>query len=186
MCVDLQLTYGKSVPCRSCWQCRENRVNDLVGRCIAETQHCTASYAVTFTYREGEAGAALLLYCDFQLFLKRLRRAGYPVRYIVAGEYGTEKGRAHWHAVLFFSDKSPPIVPHTPNDTHEITLDATFHWKFWPHGFVFFQRPSGDSMASLRYAMKYALKDQHQRSSRNHLMMSKKPILGHRFRLNSH
>ncbi|MGK7663605.1 rolling circle replication-associated protein [Marinovum sp. E06] len=155
------------VACRYCWQCRRNRINDLVGRCIAEQKTSTQTLAVTLTYRGDVVNASTLIYSDFQKFMKRLRRAGYSVRYIVAGEYGSKKGRAHWHAILFFSGKSP-----------EFPLDTRVEWDAWPHGFAYFQEPDYKGFA---YVLKYVLKDQDAEVSRSHLAMSKKPPLGHDF-----
>lgn len=165
------------VGCRNCWQCRANRVNDLVGRCIAEQETSSASYAVTLTYAIGEPNSAVLIYRDFQNFMKILRRRGFSVRYIVAGEYGSIKGRAHWHAVLFFSGAAPETAATLDaRKPWQVVLDRRFNWEPWPHGFVFFQQPDYGGFA---YVLKYALKDQAQQVAKGHLAMSKKPPLGH-------
>lgn len=83
--------FTQMVACRTCQLCRSNRVNDLVGRSFAEQCTASASYAVTLTYRGDGPETALLRYRDIQLFLKRLRKDGYTVRYICAGEYGSKK-----------------------------------------------------------------------------------------------
>lgn len=177
------------VACRYCWQCRKNRVNDLVGRCIAESYHSTETLAVTLTYSDdaleqesretGEnrrAHAATLVYADFQRFMKRLRKAGYAVRYIVAGEYGSRKGRAHWHAILFFQGKAPQVVgdPEAVQGD-EVALDCRINWPHWTAGYSYFQRPDYGGFA---YLLKYVLKDTDQAVARHHLAMSKKPPLG--------
>lgn len=151
-------------------------MNDLVGRCIAEQEYSSAAYAVTLTYGGDEAGSAVLVYADFQRFMKRLRRRGFRVRYIVAGEYGSKKGRAHWHAVLFFQGKAPEVADN-PGDPGpwEIVLDRRINWEPWPHGFAFFQQPDYGGFA---YVLKYALKDLSQQVRTGHLAMSKKPPLG--------
>jgi hypothetical protein len=165
------------VACRSCWQCETQRKNDLIGRAIAEQQKSTKTFALTLTYAGDETGSALLIYEHFQKFMKSLRRDGYNVRYIVAGEYGSKKQRAHWHAILFFRGKVP-----------EVPLETRFEWKYWqkqdvngvyvPRGFVYFQEPDYKGFA---YVLKYALKDQSQQTRVGHLAMSKKPPLGHEF-----
>jgi len=38
---------------------------------------------------------------ELQLFLKRLRRAGFDLRYLACGEYGEKNQRPHYHAILF-------------------------------------------------------------------------------------
>ena len=176
MCITpCTLDNGEMVACRYCWQCRKNRVNDLVGRCIAEQEYSSQTLAVTMTYGGDVKAAATLIYEDFQKFMKRLRKK-YSVRYIVAGEYGSKKGRAHWHAILFFRGKAPQIKP-TISDCEgdDICLERNLNWKHWPHGFVLFQQPS---YRAFSYLLKYVLKDQQQQVAVTHLAMSKKPPLG--------
>jgi hypothetical protein len=142
-------------------------VNDLVGRCIAESRYSKKTYAVTLTYaNDAGVNAVTLVYKDVQDFLKRLRKR-YDVRYIVAGEYGTAKGRAHWHIILFFKDKYP-----------EIKENVRVDWKYWHKGFSYFQQPD---WKGFQYVLKYVLKDTDLDSADSHLAMSKKPPLGHEF-----
>lgn len=152
------------VACRKCWQCRENRVNDLVGRCIAERETSNTVASVTLTYKGDVPEAATLTYRDFQRFLKRLRKAGHKVRYIVAGEYGSKKGRAHWHCILFFK-----------NSIELPKFDRNVNWEFWPAGYSFFQEVS---YKGLRYQLKYVLKDDDQSVQRCHYSLSKRPPIG--------
>lgn len=172
------------VACRNCWQCRKARVDDLVGRCIAESHHASKALAVTLTYGDDAADhSSVLVYADFQKFMKRLRRKGYVVRYIVAGEYGSTFGRAHWHAILFFYGKYPEAVslakerepwqvfyPRRKDDPL-----ARIQWAPWEHGFSWIEEPSYEAF---RYVLKYALKQEEKDVSVGHLAMSKKPPLG--------
>ncbi|QCS37053.1 replication initiation protein [Tortoise microvirus 46] len=163
MCIAPVYTPSRQlVGCRNCWQCRADRVNDLVGRCIAEQRVSDGTLAVTLTYRGDVPEAAVLKYRDVQLFLKRLRKAGYAVRYICAGEYGSAKGRAHWHIVLFFRGAVP-----------EVPLERRTEWKHWPHGFSYFQEATPQGF---RYLLKYALKDQSKDVAKRNLAMSKFPL----------
>lgn len=184
MCITpCYLDDGTEVACRYCWQCKENRVNDLVGRCIAESRYAEKTYAVTLTYaKEAGVNAVTLIYKDIQVFLKRLRRRYGKVRYICAGEYGTEKGRAHWHIGLFFYEKDPK-----PQNMPQLRFgeklppnEYRVDWEPWEHGFSYFQEPQFDG-GDFRYLMKYAIKDQDLDSSDRKLSMSKKPPLGHHF-----
>ena len=172
MCVTpVQLPTGVTVACRKCWQCRANRVNDWVGRCIAESKTSVGSNAITLTYgrdhngNEDHVRAAVLTYSDVQRYLKRLRKAGYQVRYLVAGEYGSLKGRAHWHGVFFWKNKIPP---------HEIRRH--FAEPFWHHGNSFWDEPSA---SAVKYCCKYLQKDTEADEAQAHLAMSRKPPLGH-------
>ena len=160
-----RLDCGTEVGCRKCWQCRKRRVDDLVGRCIAESNFSEKSYAITLTYKpQVGVNAVTLVYKDIQDFLKRIRKH-YKCRYIVTGEYGSAKGRAHWHVILFFKDDYP-----------EVDQNKRVQWKYWPHGFSYFQEPD---WKGFQYCLKYVLKDQdEQRQHDSHLAMSKKPPLG--------
>jgi len=173
MCIaPTKLDDGTEVGCRECWQCRKRRVNDYVGRCIAESKFSKKTYAVTLTYGDDKlkdhekVHAVTLVYKDVQDFLKRLRKK-HKCRYIVTGEYGSAKGRSHWHIILFFKDSWP-----------EVTANKRVDWKYWKHGFSYFQEPD---WKGFEYCLKYVLKDQTSRQSDSHLAMSKKPPLGHDF-----
>ena len=79
-----KLDDGTEVACRKCKLCNRNRVNDLVGRCIAESRYSKKTYAVTLTYaNDAGVNAVTLVFKDVQDFLKRLRKR-FDVRYFVA------------------------------------------------------------------------------------------------------
>lgn len=57
---------------------------------------------ITLTYNdENLPEHASLKKRDFQLFLKRLRRQIGPFRFFSCGEYGSNFGRPHYHALIF-------------------------------------------------------------------------------------
>jgi hypothetical protein len=120
-------------------------------------------------YPEAGANTAVLVYKDFQLFLKRLRaydRRIERVRYIVAGEYGSKKGRAHWHTILFIKGK------HAEECLKEMgmQINRMSIFKPWKNGKTFFQRPDVDGF---RYVLKYIMKDKEQPDKRTHVSMTK-------------
>lgn len=160
-----KLKDGQEVACRACWQCRENRVNDLIGRAIVEGETADATFSVTLTYSGHGPETVLLRLSDVQNLMKRLRKAGYLVRYMVAGEFGERRGRPHWHAVLFFRGRVP-----------DVRQERRIDWDFWPHGFSYFQRPD---YGGIKYALKYALKSAFDRTADRYFVLSKKPPLGH-------
>ena len=153
MCIDPgKISDVGFVACRKCWQCKETKIDDWVGRCVAESKTAKAAHVVTLTYgHDLETGdtdnirAAVLTYSDVQKYLKYLRVDGYPVRYFVVGEYGSLKGRAHWHICLYWQDKVPDHV-----------LRENFSQKHWPHGWSYWDEASAKAV---RYACKYMLKD---------------------------
>jgi hypothetical protein len=167
----LQLNDGTEVACHECWQCREQAINDWVGRNIAESRTAKWSRAVTLTYGRSRAGdadherAVVLTYSDVQKWIKLLRWHGCPVRYFVTGEFGSTKGRAHWHVMLYGSGDMPP---------HK--LDDSFHeGGHWSHGYSFWTKPTDHAV---RYNCKYIQKDMGDAERQGHLAMSKKPPLG--------
>ena len=168
MCISpCRLDNNQEVACRMCWQCRKRKVSDYVGRCIAEAKMSNKTLAVTLTYGDDKlkdhekVHAVTLVYKDVQDFLKRLRK-NYKVRYIVTGEYGSAKGRSHWHIILFFKDSYP-----------QVTSNKRVDWKYWDKGHSYFQEPD---WKGFEYCLKYVLKDQTSRQSDSHLAMSKKQI----------
>lgn len=106
-----------TVPCGKCIGCRLDYSRQWANRCMLEMQYHDEAWFVTLTYDQahvplswysdpatGEAYQAMTLKKrDFQLFMKRLRKAYEPqkIRYFAAGEYGDKKMRPHYHAILF-------------------------------------------------------------------------------------
>lgn len=200
MCVSPNKLEDLEVACRKCWQCRAQRVKDYVGRASLEMLYnADAAFSVTLTYKGECTNAVVLQYRDVQLFLKRLRNDGYKVRYMVAGEYGGLKGRAHWHIVLFFRGKVPEIVPtwfeepllvteenkkprtgERVRKMDQVKLDANILVPWWggsqlPNaGLTYWQKPDFKGLA---YVMKYALKQEGTREKR--WSVSKEPLLGY-------
>lgn len=169
------------VSCKSCWSCKENRVSDYVGRALCEgavsSDVCTLS--LTYAPRDDLADRVITPR-HFQLFIKLLRRAGHKVRYLVAGEYGELKGRAHFHALLFFTHiqpladgVAPPAFNAPAPFCRQIPHKKMVHLREWPHGHV--KADWSRSEASARYVCKYLLSD----SVENYwFSLSKKPALG--------
>lgn len=151
------------VPCGQCWQCRANRVNDYEGRALCEAAMSRHTVTLTLTYAPRSDGAdKILTPKHFQNSIRALRKRGHCLRYLVCGEYGELKGRAHFHAVLFFKN-DPPEMPQKTN----------FHADWWPHGHIFADH--NIDPRTLRYVMKYILKEEY---GKHWFSLSKKPALG--------
>lgn len=204
MCISPNtLLDGTVIACRKCWQCREQAVNDWVGRNIAESKTAVECNAVTLTYGRNEKNdvdherAAMLTYSDVQKYLKLLRRHGFPVRYFVTGEYGSTKGRAHWHIMLYWQRPMSEALkkkwfpggtawrndPDTKRwvskswDAGDIPMDWNIiDVNHWDHGWSFWCR--GADPANIRYNCKYIQKDIGDDARQGHLAMSKQPPLG--------
>lgn len=157
---------GGLVACRHCWACRKARVDDYVGRGLAERETAAGVSVLTLTYAGDVPGAVLLLHYDVRKFFMRLRKAGYPLRYILAGEHGSRHNRAHWHVIIYWQGSVPSELP---------PLGEFAHWRFWPHGHV---HSMVFSVSSLRYTIKYLLKDQDLETSVSRFSLSKRPLIG--------
>lgn len=164
-------SYHVMVGCRTCWQCRANYVNDWVGRCMAETKTALHTHAVTLTYGRDEFGnenhprAVVLTYSDVQKFFKSLRKAGFEFSYFAVGEYGSAKGRAHWHVMIFWRNEPPEIE----------RLNKRIDFKYWGHGYSYWEKPG---RKAIKYVCKYLNKGLGGDKRQGHLSMSKKPPLG--------
>lgn len=124
--------------CRKCLPCRINRQRQLTIACVLEAgQHADNTFA-TLTYDDEnypESGSVSVR--TAQLFLKRLRRAIGPLRYLIVGEYGERTWRAHYHALLFGVRDGRGVA------------------DSWPFGFVHI---SGVGPESIGYVTGYCLK----------------------------
>ena len=182
MCIaPVKLPDGQLAACRKCWQCNARRVDDWVGRCIAESQTATETHSVTLTYGRDDEGevnhirTVLLTYSDVQKWFKRLRKQGYKFRYLCVGEFGSKNGRAHWHLIMFWEGRWPAFVL----DKEKVSQPE------WDHGYGFVELVrGGEDMGrskAVRYVCKYLQKDQKDPEKQGRFMMSKKPPLGHQY-----
>ena len=100
-----------NLPCGQCIGCRLERSRQWAIRCMHEAQMHEENSFITLTYDDDHIPSDRSLhYRDFQLFIKRLRKRylGRRIRFYMAGEYGENFGRPHWHACIFglgFDDK---------------------------------------------------------------------------------
>lgn len=95
-----------SLPCGQCLGCRLERSRQWATRIMFEAQLHEENCFITLTYaQEHLPSPPTLKYQDFQLFMKRLRKAlGHKVRFFCAGEYGENTFRPHYHACIFGTD----------------------------------------------------------------------------------
>lgn len=96
------------LPCGKCPECRMRRVSGWSFRIMKEAERSASFHWVTLTYDTDHVpitpnGFMSLQKRDVQLFFKRLRKLepGVNVKYYVAGEYGEEERRPHYHAIIF-------------------------------------------------------------------------------------
>lgn len=97
------------LPCGQCVGCRLERSRQWAMRCMHEASLYDRNCFITLTYDNDHYSSPSLEYRDFQLFMKRLRKAfGRSIRFYMCGEYGARQERPHFHACFFdfdFDDK---------------------------------------------------------------------------------
>lgn len=93
------------VPCGSCAFCAQTKRSDWALRLFYEQKKHIGSKFVTLTYANNELtwkdGQPQLVKRDLQLWFKRVRKAGYKMRYFAVGEYGSKTYRPHYHIIVF-------------------------------------------------------------------------------------
>lgn len=96
------------LPCGNCIGCFVDRGLLWKTRIVHESMCWDQNLFLTLSYSPEKLPESRgLEYSDFQAFMKRLRAHGVeadwprPIRFFVAGEYGEETHRPHFHAVLF-------------------------------------------------------------------------------------
>ena len=137
------------LPCGRCIGCRLVRSRSWAIRCVHESQCYDVNSFVTLTYDDGHYDVSLF-YRDFQLFMKRLRKArSAPVRFFACGEYGDLNNRPHFHALLFNCSFSDGI------QIGERLFRSPELERLWPFGMSSY----GDvTFQSAGYVARYAVK----------------------------
>jgi hypothetical protein len=132
------------LPCGKCPVCKQKRVSQWAFRLMEEEKISSSAHFVTLTYNTQyvpitSKGWMTLNKKDVQNFLKRLRKIEpNKLRYYLAGEYGDQKMRPHYHIIIF-----------------NLT-DISHVEKTWKLGDIHTGRVTG---ASVAYTAKYIDKD---------------------------
>lgn len=90
------------LPCSKCLACRLEYARSWAIRCVHEARMWEKNSFITLTYDDEHLVSPRLVYRDFQLFMKKLRKLqNEPIGFFVTGEYGEITKRPHWHAIVF-------------------------------------------------------------------------------------
>lgn len=147
---------GLLVPCGKCMYCRIQARENWTLRILHEINYWKESMFLTLTYDEENVPKdGSLLKSDLQKFFKRLRKNldnNYDKRkiaYFACGEYGEERGRPHYHVLLFGLDHR--------NDEHKQLIKDSWNKCDWVKlSFNPKKKPFGDiSRNSIRYVVGY-------------------------------
>lgn len=143
------------VPCGKCLECRLEYARQWAVRCVHESQMYDENSFITLTYDDEHIGDGRLCYRDFQLFMKRLRRSTDDIiSCFVTGEYGEQRKRAHWHAIVF--NWRPKDVKFLyENDRGDRVYDSELLTQLWGKGF---SNLGSVTFESAGYVARYAAK----------------------------
>ena len=151
---------GKSIdlPCRRCNGCRLERARQMAVRCVNEMSLWRSNSFITLTYADdaltyGGADHGILVPRDLTLFWKRLRKSGVRFRYFACGEYGEQRNRPHYHAIIFGYDFPDKQYKTTENGNHYYHSDSLN--RIWGHGDCIVGNATFESASYVaRYVMK--------------------------------
>lgn len=94
-----------TVPCGKCGFCLATKRSDWSTRLEYESRKWLDKKFITLTYADPHlkfyGGISQLWKPHLQLYFKKLRKAGYKLRYFAVGEYGSTTYRPHYHVILF-------------------------------------------------------------------------------------
>lgn len=101
-----QLDGDVQIPCGKCVGCRMDKRRNWAVRMVHETITEGRNAFITLTYSpEHYPADGKLDKRHVQLFNKSIRKhLPQRIKYFVTGEYGSESGRAHYHAIIFGED----------------------------------------------------------------------------------
>lgn len=163
-------------PCNKCVNCKKKRVSGWSFRLMKQHRVSNTAWFITFTYttdtvpisgyKDGKEISKhhrmTLDKRDFQLFMKRLRKVHQDkISYYTCGEYGTEKYRPHYHAIMF-NVELKHLIGHLAEVAllnREIMLQGKHHFEcsLWGKGHITIGTVSP---ASVGYVLEYISKPQ--------------------------
>lgn len=182
---DIKKAYSKeniTIPCGNCFECCQEYSKEWSFRIMNECSLYTDNCFITLTYKNNPID---LQPRDLQLFIKRLRKKISPkkIRYFACGEYGSKKGRPHYHLIIF--GWRPNDLVEFFEDKGSIIYKSKMVEDIWQNGFI----SVGDvSQESAKYCAKYMQKMLQKSSSFKvppFVRMSLKPGIGTNWFLNN-
>ena len=151
-----------SLPCGQCTGCRLERSKQWAIRCVHEASLYENNCFITLTYNNENLPKDFSLNKrDFQLFMKRLRKAhpNKTIRFYHCGEYGEPTefnnyvARPHYHAIIFNHKFKDETLWKTKRGT-KLYISKELE-ELWPKGFSTIGTVTYDSAG---YVARYLLK----------------------------
>lgn len=171
-----------NLPCGNCIGCLMARARSWAARCMQEASLWEDNCLITLTYDDKHLPwSGSLAYCDFQDFMKRLRkRFGPDIRFFMCGEYGPEKLRPHYHALLFNHDFDDRLLFKETEAGSPLYISSELQ-KLWPKGYSSVTDVNYKSASYVaRYNLKKALNPVKlpEGLDKEFVQMSRKPGIG--------
>lgn len=149
-----------NLPCRKCIHCRLDTAREKAIRCIHHAQMFPdKNIFLTLTYDDDHLESPRLIYRHWQNFMKELRNeVGYHpddrISYMVTGEYGDQRKRPHWHAIIFNYSPSDAVFERKTDLGERVFHSASIE-KIWSKGRTEF---GSVTIESAGYVARYAAK----------------------------
>lgn len=167
------------LPCGFCVGCRIDQASDWAARCTHEAQlhkhkdgtPNTAFITLTFSDAgledrekndKNHPNVHTIQKRDWQLFAKRLREKLGPFRFLMTGEYGDERLRPHYHALLFGQDFREDRVTCVDARTGRTFYRSANLAELWPRGDARIQEMVPET---INYVCRYVTKKLRKRDS---------------------
>lgn len=150
-----------TVPCGKCLACRANNASQWATRVMHEAEYVDTACFITLTYSPDYVPSDYSLRkSDLQKFLKRLRitldrqKLGHIRAYLACGEYGSKRGRPHYH-VLLLGWSPHDLQFYSTSYSGEPIYTSKFLESIWRFGFCPVGTLTGRSAA---YVARYSKK----------------------------
>lgn len=129
--------YFAEVPCGKCIECAKRYSDEWSLRIMDEAKQYKQNCFLTLTYNnENLPQNGCVSRREVQLFIKSLRQAVLPVkiRFFACGEYGSLRGRPHYHIIIF--GWSPSDLIFLKRDKSGVSLfRSSLVERVWKKGF---------------------------------------------------
>lgn len=181
--MNLEARYGVEnvfpVPCGKCFGCRLDKSQDWAVRCVMESLQYDDNCFITLTYNdENLPSDKKLVKSHVQEFIREVRRQN-RVRYLISGEYGSQTGRPHYHAILF-GFKPNDLVLIQKTEIGNYLYKSAYLSSIWDKGFVSVGEFTPESA---RYVAGYTAKK--VGDDNGFLLCSTKPGIGAEYLINN-
>lgn len=144
-----------ALPCGKCISCRLEYGRQWAVRCLHESKMHERNSFITLTYDDSHLKSPKLIYEDWQLFMKKLRKTqDAPIGCLVTGEYGDKTKRPHWHALLFNYEPRDGTPIRTTDLGHKVYSSQNLT-DLWGKGLTEY---GSITLQSASYCARYALK----------------------------